>query len=179
MMEPKITQEQREAIVRKAIAERDSILAGSEVREAALTAVGQQPDDRTPDSGAASHPMKRYDFDWGYVGIEQRESEYGEWVRYVDALAYYSEALDEAYLHGKANAQAVRPQSYGVSSLDLARTLKAIAHDVGIMLGSAQQHTDGEGVTGYTIKTGALHRIIGELQSAGYPVTVPAAPRVK
>lgn len=70
------------------------------------------------------------------------------------------------------------PRSYGASNLDLARTLKAIAHDVSIMLGSAQQHTDGEAVTGYTIKTGALHRIIGELQSAGYPVTVPAAPLV-
>lgn len=70
-------------------------------------------------------------------------------------------------------------RSYGASSLDLARTLKAIAHDVSIMLGSAQQHSDGEAVTGYTIKTGALHRIIGELQSAGYPVTVPAAPKVR
>ena len=67
-------------------------------------------------------------------------------------------------------------QSYGASSLDLARTLKAIAHDVSIMLASAQQHSDGEAVTGYTIKTGALHRIIGELQSAGYPVSVPAPP---
>lgn len=70
-------------------------------------------------------------------------------------------------------------QSYGVSNLDLARTLKAIAHDVSILLASATQHTDGEAVTGYTIKTGALHRIIGELQSAGYPVAVPAPPRVR
>lgn len=69
--------------------------------------------------------------------------------------------------------------SYGVSRIDLARTLKAIAHDVSIMLASAQQHSDGETVTGYTIKTGALHRIIGELQSAGYPVSVPAAPRAR
>jgi hypothetical protein len=70
-------------------------------------------------------------------------------------------------------------RSYGASSLDLARTLKAIAHDVSIMLASAKQHSDGEAVTGYTIKTGALHRIIGELQCAGYPVSVPAPPRAK
>lgn len=45
--------------------------------------------------------MKRYDFDWGYVGIEQRASEYGEWVRYVDALAHYSKELDHAYAEGR------------------------------------------------------------------------------
>lgn len=45
--------------------------------------------------------MKRYDFDWGYVGIEQRESEDGDWVRYEDALAFYSKELDRAYAEGR------------------------------------------------------------------------------
>jgi heme oxygenase len=47
--------------------------------------------------------MKRYDFDWGHVGIEQRESEDGEWVRYVDALAHYSKELDHAYAEGRTD----------------------------------------------------------------------------
>lgn len=45
--------------------------------------------------------LKRYDFDWGYVGIEQREDELGEWVRYRDALAFYSKELDRAYAEGR------------------------------------------------------------------------------
>jgi hypothetical protein len=104
----KITQEQREAIVRKAIAERDALLAASQMS----TSAGN-PAEKLYESAekSTSVGMKRYDFDWGYVGIEQRENEYGEWVRYVDALAYYSEALDEAYLHGKANAQVARAVS--------------------------------------------------------------------
>lgn len=47
--------------------------------------------------------MKRYDFDWGYVGIEQREDEYGDWVRYEDALAHYSQELDHAYAKGRTD----------------------------------------------------------------------------
>jgi hypothetical protein len=49
--------------------------------------------------------MKRYDFDWNYVGIEQRESEFGEWVRYEDALAFYSKELDNAYAEGRKDEQ--------------------------------------------------------------------------
>lgn len=45
--------------------------------------------------------LKRYDFEWGYVGIEQREDEYGDWVRYGDALAFYSKELDRAYAEGR------------------------------------------------------------------------------
>jgi hypothetical protein len=52
--------------------------------------------------------------------------------------------------------------------------LPQIASQLEIMLASATQHTDGEAVTGYTIKTGALHRIIGLLVGAGYRVIVPS-----
>lgn len=41
--------------------------------------------------------MKRYDFNWGYVGIEQREREDGDWVRFEDvepALLQAKEALE-------------------------------------------------------------------------------------
>jgi hypothetical protein len=49
--------------------------------------------------------MKRYDFDWGHVGIEQHEREDGEWVRYKDALAFYSKELDAAYAKGRKDEQ--------------------------------------------------------------------------
>lgn len=48
--------------------------------------------------------MKRYDFDWR-VGSECSESEYGEWVRYEDALAFYSKELDRAYAEGRKDEQ--------------------------------------------------------------------------
>lgn len=54
--------------------------------------------------------------------------------------------------------------------------LKGIRDNLNIMLASARTHSDGDFVSGYTIKTGALHRIIGLLQIAGFPVIVPAAP---
>lgn len=54
-------------------------------------------------------------------------------------------------------------------------TLAQIADDVRIMLASSTELVDGLGnVTGYQIKTGALHRIIGRLVCAGHPVTIPA-----
>jgi len=47
--------------------------------------------------------MKRYDFDWTYVGIERNEREDGDWVRYEDALAFYSKELDRAYAEGRGD----------------------------------------------------------------------------
>jgi hypothetical protein len=52
-------------------------------------------------------------------------------------------------------------------------TLREIAHNITVMLASSIQHGKGEYVTGYTIQTGALHRIIGLLQGAGVSVVVP------
>jgi len=52
--------------------------------------------------------------------------------------------------------------------------LNGISEKVTIMLASAQAITDdGDWITGYTIKTGALHSIIGMLQGAGVSVIVP------
>lgn len=51
--------------------------------------------------------------------------------------------------------------------------LREIAQNLQIMFASAQVHGD-EFVTGYTIKTGAIHRILGILALAGYPVRLPA-----
>jgi hypothetical protein len=56
----------------------------------------------------------------------------------------------------------------------VADELKQIAAHLTVMMGSAKPHIEGGDVTGYTIKTGALHRIIGLLAGAGHPVTVPA-----
>lgn len=55
-------------------------------------------------------------------------------------------------------------------------TLQSIAEHLDVLLASAQQHHDGEVITGYTIKTGALHRIIGLLVGRGFRVIVPATP---
>jgi len=44
-----------------------------------------------------------------------------------------------------------------------------------IMLASAKQHVSEECVTGYTVKTGALHRIIGTLVGNGFSVSIPLA----
>jgi hypothetical protein len=52
--------------------------------------------------------------------------------------------------------------------------LPQIRDKLNIMLASATTLGD-EYVEGYQIKTGALHRIIGLMQTAGYPVTVPLA----
>jgi hypothetical protein len=51
--------------------------------------------------------------------------------------------------------------------------LADIARELQVMLGSATEHNDGEWVTGYTIKTGALHKIIGFMQAAGYAISIP------
>lgn len=53
------------------------------------------------------------------------------------------------------------------------KALDEISEKLTIMLASAQVHSDGEEVTGYTIKTGALHSIIGILVGLGVPVEVP------
>jgi hypothetical protein len=53
--------------------------------------------------------------------------------------------------------------------------LRSIAADLEIMLASATQHASEDCVTGYTVKTGALHRIIGTLVGNGFRVTVPLA----
>lgn len=54
-------------------------------------------------------------------------------------------------------------------------TLAQIADDIRIMLASSAELVDGLGdVTGYQIKTGAVHRIIGRLVCAGHPVRIPA-----
>lgn len=45
------------------------------------------------------------------------------------------------------------------------------------MLASATELHDGLGdITGYQIKTGALHRILGVLSGAGHPVSIPTVP---
>ena len=51
--------------------------------------------------------------------------------------------------------------------------LREISAQLEVMLASAEQHHNGEFVTGYTVKTGALHRIIGLLVGNGFRVNVP------
>jgi hypothetical protein len=51
--------------------------------------------------------------------------------------------------------------------------LMALQSNLQIMMASAVAEGD-EFVTGYRIKTGAIHRIIGAMQDAGYPVRLPA-----
>jgi len=54
------------------------------------------------------------------------------------------------------------------------KTMLMIAGELRIMLASRTELTDDQGnVTGYTIKTGALHRILGYMSGAGYPVVIP------
>lgn len=50
--------------------------------------------------------------------------------------------------------------------------LSSLQADLTIMMASAVAEGD-EFVTGYRIKTGAIHRIIGAMQEAGYPVNLP------
>jgi hypothetical protein len=91
----------KQQVVRKAIAERDAMLSGPSTPKNCgdgchWPRCGCGLPTETPMT-----EMKRYDFDWGYVGIEQHEREDGEWVRYVDALAHYSKELDQAYAEGR------------------------------------------------------------------------------
>jgi hypothetical protein len=73
-----------------------------------------------------------------------------------------------ATLHACAAAMTAIGKQHG-------ELLTQIADDVRIMLASSTELVDGLGnVTGYQIKTGALHRIIGRLVCAGHPVTIPA-----
>jgi hypothetical protein len=53
--------------------------------------------------------------------------------------------------------------------------LSTIRDHLDVMLASATQHVDGDVVTGYTIKTGALHKILGVMAGAGYAVSIPVA----
>ena len=53
--------------------------------------------------------------------------------------------------------------------------LAGVAADLTVMLASATELHDARGnVTGYTIKNGALHRILGRMAGLGHPVVVPA-----
>ena len=54
-----------------------------------------------------------------------------------------------------------------------AQALAAIQADLQIMVASAEAEGDAW-FTSYRIKTGALHRMIGTMQDAGYPVNFPA-----
>lgn len=57
-----------------------------------------------------------------------------------------------------------------------AEALKEIAERLTIMFASAKCYTnpaDDDVVTGYKIKTGSIHRIIGILAGMGYPVMIP------
>jgi len=55
--------------------------------------------------------------------------------------------------------------------------LRQIADHLRVMLASATELHDGPGnVTGYQIKTGALHRILGVMAGANCPVSVPSIP---
>jgi len=58
--------------------------------------------------------------------------------------------------------------------MDAESTLKLIAEQLTIMMMSAHCYVDGDGVvTGYRIKTGAIHRTIGILAGAGHHVSIP------
>ncbi|MGF7131972.1 hypothetical protein P3T40_003455 [Paraburkholderia sp. EB58] len=55
--------------------------------------------------------------------------------------------------------------------------LKEIAQHLTVMMMSASCYVnpdDGDAVTGYRIKTGAIHRVIGFLAGLGYPVSIPS-----
>lgn len=68
----------------------------------------------------------------------------------------------------------VRRNANGTDTLWNPIEAQALQRELQIMLASAQQHSDGEVITGYTIKTGALHRIVGMMAGAGFPVSIPA-----
>lgn len=54
-------------------------------------------------------------------------------------------------------------------------TLKEISDQLTIMMMSAKCYVDSEDtVTGYRIKTGAIHRVIGILAGAGCSVLIPS-----
>lgn len=79
---------------------------------------------------------------------------------------------DEARGLATINAAAATMAAIGKQHGEL---LAQIADDVRIMLASSTELVDGLGnVSGYQIKTGALHRIIGRLVCAGHPVSIPA-----
>jgi hypothetical protein len=125
-------------------------LNGCDFRGAALTAVGQQPDDRIPDSGAAPHPNA---YCWDCAAVVK--SKCAPDCLHSDACAEEGACANGCESRGDA--------------------LKSIGNDLRVMLASSTELVDGIGdVVGYQIKTGALHRILGTLSAAGFPVTVPA-----
>jgi hypothetical protein len=90
--------------------------------------------------------------------------------------AIYKSIADNytASLAEQAATQAeAEPIEYGTKD----PMLLGLQADLQIMMASAKAEGD-EFVTGYRIKTGAIHRIIGAMQEAGYPVNLPnlAAP---
>lgn len=48
-----------------------------------------------------------------------------------------------------------------------------LSANLSMMFSTATEHDNGEYVTGYTIKTGAIHRVLGLMSAAGYHVMLP------
>lgn len=63
----------------------------------------------------------------------------------------------------------------GIAHPDEQPLLKKLQAELQIMMASAVPEGDAW-VTGYQIKTGAIHRIVGLMSGAGFPVSLPAVP---
>jgi len=97
-----------------------------------------------------------------------------EWVEPMLKPAAPSEAA-QASDHGggfRSSEPLATPADAGLASSDFRPALEQIRSALETMLVSATTLGD-EWVEGYQIKTGALHSILGIMQAAGYPVTVP------
>ena len=84
---------------------------------------------------------------------------------------YNSAELVAAWAAWYARSTLTTPQ-HQVQAGGGATALQAIKHNLQIMLASAKP-AGGESITGYYIQTGALHRILGVMASAGYAVSIP------
>ena len=60
-----------------------------------------------------------------------------------------------------------------MAAIDKGEALTIIQEKLTIMLASATPLVKGDEIVGYQIKTGALHHILGIMEGADYPVTVP------
>lgn len=71
------------------------------------------------------------------------------------------------------HASAKGPVEPGAAHPDEHAMLEAIHGHLQRMIYSAEEFSDGEAVTGYKIKTGALHQIVGLFVLAGKPLVIP------
>jgi hypothetical protein len=69
---------------------------------------------------------------------------------------------------------ASQPQAPAAGGDPHEQLLRDVSTQLSRMFSGCREHVQGDAVVGYTVRTGALHTIVGLLGGAGYPVAIPA-----